>query len=368
MTCPPRRSAGSIGAAVLLAAATAIAAQPPSAEQRAFDAVDRTIAGLESAGGRHELILAARGVLDAAENALSAFDAPDRVRDATYARYLAALREVDLLAVRCDNGYPCDTDERGNTGVVYFDGLVDAYARVWEARSGLSAANAAYVAAVGIAGAAEARERAARFRRYAKRMRRLRGNSNHMLARQRVLIRASNAENDSLNALHDRAIAAHVAANHSAIDELARAARALSTAAERLTDGSHPGAAEVSRAAGRAESAVAAAADPAVSYDGNRTDAVLDELIGAARETVAALESHVRPGACAGERSEAEFRDARSWSDLTTNTAHAGRSSSRRCYAGGQPRATGAARATKRAWPEDPCSEVSTRLAASDSW
>ena len=292
MTRSRRLAAVPIGVAVLLAAAAA--AQRPGAEQRAFDTVDRAVAGLSSAGGRGEMIRAARGILDAAEDALSDFAAPDRVRDATYARYLAALRKVDRLAVRCDNGYPCDTDERGNTGVVYFDGLVDAYARVWEARSDLSAANAAYVEAVGIAGAAEAHERAARFRRYAKRMRRLRGNSNHMLARQRVLIRASNAENDSLNALHDRAIAAHVAANHSALDELARAARALSTAAEHLTDDSYPGAAEVSRAAGRAERAAVAAADPAVWNNGNRADAVLDDLISAARETFAALESHAR--------------------------------------------------------------------------
>ena len=223
-----------------------------------------------------------RAVLDAAEGALSAFNAPDRARDAAYARYHAALREVDALAVRCDNGHPCSTDERGNTGVVYFDGLVAAYARVWKARSGLSATNAAYVEAVGIAGAAETRERAARFRRYAVRMRRLRGNSNRILARQRVLIHASNAENDALNALHDRAIAAHVAANRAALDALGRAARALSSAAERLIDDHCPDtrAAEASRAVGRAESVAAAAAGPEVSNDSNRTDAALNELIG----------------------------------------------------------------------------------------
>lgn len=253
MTCPPSSAAVSIGAAALLAA-TAAVAQPPSAEQRGFDAVGRAIAGIERATGHGEMLRATRGILDAAEGALSAFKASAQARDGAYARYLAALREVDALAVRCDNGYPCGTDARGNTGVVYFNGLVSAYARVWEARSRLSAANAAYVEAVGIAGAAEARGRAARFRRYAIRMPRLRGNSNHMLARQGVLIRASNAENDSHNALHDRAIAAHVAANHAALDALARAAGALSTTA------------------GSANRAAAAVADPAIRNDGNRTE------------------------------------------------------------------------------------------------
>ena len=295
MTCPPRLAAVSIGAAALLTAVTA-GAQPPGAEQRAFDALGRTIAGLEAATGRDELIRTARDLLDAAEGTLSAFNAGAHVRDATYARYQAALREVDALAVRCDNGYPCGTDARGNTGVVYFDGLVAAYAEVWEARSRLSAANAAYVEAVGIAGADEARGRAARFRRYAIRIPRVRGNSNHMLARQRVLIRASNAENEAHNALHDLAIAAHVAANHSALDALARAARALAMAAERLTDDSRGGirAAEVSRAAGQAEHTAAAAADPTVSNDGNRTRAALEELMAAVRETFSAIEQHVR--------------------------------------------------------------------------
>ena len=293
MTCLPRLATASIGAAILLAAAAA--AQSPGAERRAFDAVDRAAARIESAGDSDETIRAARTVVEAAEGALSAFDAPDRARDAGYARYHATLREVDALAVRCDNGYRCETDARGNTGVVYFDGLVAAYARVWEARSGLSAANAAYLDAVGIAGAAEARARTARFRRYAVRMRRLRGNSNHIRARQRVLIHASNAENNALNALHDRAIAAHVAANRAALDALGRAARALSSAAERLADDHCPGtrAAEVSRAAGRAESAAAAAAGLEVSNDGHRTDAALNELIAAARETFGVLEHHV---------------------------------------------------------------------------
>jgi len=297
MTCPPRLAAVPIGAAVLLAAATA-AAQPSGAEQRAFDAVDRSVAGFGSTGRGGEMTGAAQGILDAAEAALRAFRAPDRVRDAAFARYQAALREVDALAVRCDNGYHCDTDDRGRTGVVYFDGLVAAYARVWEARSRLSAANAAYVEAVGIAGAAEARERAARFRRYADRMRRLQGASDHILRRQQELIRASNAENDALNALHDGATAAHVAANRAVLDALAHAARALSTAPEHLivTGDSLPGtrSAAMYRAAGRAERAAAVAADAQLPNDGNRTDAALDELIAAVRESVVALESHVR--------------------------------------------------------------------------
>lgn len=292
----PARIAVLVAAAILPAAAAA--AQPPGAERRAFEAVDRAVAGIESAADRDETIRAARAVLEAAEVARRAFDAPDRARDAAYARYYAVLREVDRLAVRCDNGYRCETDRRGNTGLVYFDGLVAAYARVWRARSGLSAANAAYVEAVGIAGAADARERAARFRRYASRIRRLRGNSNHMLARQGVLIRASNTQSDAHSALHDLAVAAHVTANRAVLDVLGRAARALSTAAERLTDARYPETRaddDVSRAAGRAERAAAVAAGPDVSYDGNRTDEILDELIAAARETFAALEHRVQP-------------------------------------------------------------------------
>lgn len=294
----PARIAVLVGAAILPVAAAA--AQPPGAERRAFEAVDRAVAGIESAGDRDDTIRAARAVLEAAEEARSAFDAPDRARDTAYARYQSALRETDALAVRCDNGYPCETDRRGNTGLVYFDGLLTAYARAWRARSGLSAANAAYVEAVGIAGAAEARERAARFGRYANRIRRLRGNSNHMLARQGVLIRASNAESDAHNALHDLAIAAHVTANRAVLDVLGRAARALSTAAERLNGDRFPGTRgdDVSRAAARAERAASVAAGPDVSYDGNRTDEILDELIAAARETFAALavfEARPRP-------------------------------------------------------------------------
>ena len=288
----PARIAVLVAAAMLPAAAAA--AQPPGAERRAFEAVDRAVAGIESAGERDETIRAARAVLEAAEAARHAFDAPDRARDAAYARYYAALREVEALAVRCDNGYRCETDRRGNTGLVYFDGLVAAYARAWRARSRLSAANAAYVEAVGIAGAADARERAARFRRYASRIRRLRGNSNHMLARQGVLIRASNAESDAHNALHDLAITAHVTANRAVLDALGRGARALSTAAVRLHGDTCPDArsAEMSRAAGWATRAAAAAADPAVSNDGIRTDAALDQLIAAARETFGVLERH----------------------------------------------------------------------------
>ena len=288
----PARIAVLVMAAILPAAAAA--AQPPGAERRAFDAVDRAVAGIERAGDRDETIRAARAVLETAEAARRAFDAPDRARDDAYARYQAALREADARAVRCDNGYRCVTDRRGNTGLVYFDGLLTAYARAWRARSGLSAANAAYIEAVGIAGAADARERAARFRRYASRIRRLRGNSNHMLARQGVLIRASNAESDALNALHDLAIAAHVTANRAVLDVLGRAARALSTAAERLTGDTCPDArsAEAASAAGWATRAAAAAADPAVSNDGIRTDAALDQLIAAARETFGVLERH----------------------------------------------------------------------------
>ncbi len=291
------------GLRALAPAATTVAtpptaAQSPGAEQRAFDAVDRAVARLEAAVGRDRMMRTASGVLDAAEGALRAFDVPDEVRDAAYAQYHATLTEVDALAVRCENGFPCATDARGATGVVHAPGLAAAYARSWEARSGLSAANAAYVEAVGITGAAGARARTARFRRLADRMRGLRGNSPNLLQRQRELIRAANADNDALNALNDRATAAHVAANRAVLDALGSAARALAAAARRLAGDHHPGtrAAGVFRAAALAERAAAAAANPAVPNDGNRTDAALDGLISAARETLAAIESHEEGG------------------------------------------------------------------------
>ena len=66
-----------------------------------------------------------------------------------------------------------------------------------------------------------------------------------------------------------------------ALDALVRAGRTLSTAAGRLTDDYYPAtrAAEVTREAAALDRAVAAAADPEVSNDSDRTDAALDELI-----------------------------------------------------------------------------------------
>ncbi|MYK88666.1 MAG: hypothetical protein F4018_10185 [Acidobacteria bacterium] len=123
-----------------------------------------------------------------------------------------------------------------------------------------------------------------------------------MLARQGVLIRASNTQSDAHSALHDLAVAAHVTANRAVLDVLGRAARALSTAAERLNGDRFPGTRDdddVFRAVARAERAARVAADPDVSQDGNRTDDTLDELIAAARETLAALEQRVQ-GLAAG--------------------------------------------------------------------
>ena len=75
MTCSSPRLAASIGAAVLLTAASALA-QLPSPEQRAFGAVDRE--AMTSAAGH---------VLEAAESALTAFYAADRARDDAAAHY-----------------------------------------------------------------------------------------------------------------------------------------------------------------------------------------------------------------------------------------------------------------------------------------
>ena len=287
----PRPAAAAVGAAILLAAAGAYA-QLPSAEQGAFNAVDNAISAFESASGRDEMTRDAGQILDAAERALNAFNAADSARDAADARYHAAVEQIVALAVRCENGYNC-----GDNGIInYFDGLEDALARSDEARSAASAANASYVEAVGIAGASEARERAARFRRFANRTRGVRGSSSDMVRRRNELIRESNAENAARNALHSRATAAHVAANRAVLSALGRAGRTLSTAAGRLTDDYYPAtrAAEVTREAAELDRAVAAAADPEVSNDSDRTDRALDALLIAARETFIVLESHVQ--------------------------------------------------------------------------
>ena len=63
-----------------------------------------------------------------------------------------------------------------------------------------------------------------------------------------------------------------------------------------MTDGYYPAtrAAEVTREAAALDRAVAAAADPEVSNDRDRTDQALDELILAARGVYVVLESHVQ--------------------------------------------------------------------------
>ena len=288
LTWLPRPAAAAVGAAVLLTAAAALA-QLPSAEQGAFNAVDDAVSAFRSASGRDEMTRAAGRILDAAERALNAFNAADRARDAAGNRYVAALEQAIAVAVNCENGYHA----QGCNNPSGIPVSATAYARGNEALSAVSAANASYVEAVGIAGAAEARERAARFRRFANRMRGLRGNSSDMVRRQTELINEVFAEINSRFALHSRATAAHYAANRAALDALGRAGRTLSTAAGRLTDDYYPAtrAAEVTREAAALDRAVAAAADPEVSNDSDRTDAALDELILAAREV---LESHVQ--------------------------------------------------------------------------
>ena len=231
----PRSAAAAVGAALLLAAAGAYA-QLPTAEQRAFTAVDNAISVFENASGRDEVTRAAGQIVDAAERALNAFTAADSARAAADARYHAEYEQINALAVRCYNGYNC----RDNDLVDYFDGLADAYARDFEIRSATSAANASYVEAVGIAGAAEARERAARYRRFANRMRGLDGGDSAMVQRRNELVYEVIAENRGQRALHDRATAAHVAARRAALDALGRAGRTLSTAAGRLTDDPDP--------------------------------------------------------------------------------------------------------------------------------
>ena len=290
LTWLPRPATAAVGAAVLLTAAASLA-QLPSAEQGAYNAVDDAVSAFRSASGRDEMTRAAGRILDAAERALNAFNAADRGRAAAGNRYVAAVEQVVAVAFNCDN-FNCSDDGV----IVYYDGREDAYARPFEARSAASAANASYVEAVGISGAAEARERAARYRRFANRMRGLRGNSSDMTRRRNELLNESYAERDRRDALHSRATAAHVAANRAALDALGRAGRTLSTAAGRLTDGYYPAtrAAEVTREAAALDRAVAAAADPEVSNDSDRTDAALDELILAAREVYVVLESHVQ--------------------------------------------------------------------------
>ena len=286
MTCPSRLAAVSVGVAVLLIGSLA-AAQLPSAEQRAFAGVDSAVARFNGASDHNEMVRAAGQVLDAAESALNAFAAADRARDAAAARYHAAFEQAVAVAVNCNN-FNCNENNRIN----YFDGIEDSYARASEVLSAASAANATYIEAVGIPGAGEARERAARYRRIANRHRGIRDESQRRIA----LNQESRAENAARGALHNRATAAHVAANRAAIDALGRAGRTLSTAAGRLTDGNYPGtrAAELTRAAAELDRAVSAAADAEISSNSDRTDAALEGLIFASRETVVVLRSHVQ--------------------------------------------------------------------------
>ena len=286
----PRLVAGSAGVALLLIAAAA-AAQLPTAEQSAFDAIDRAGAALNSAGGRFRMVESVAGVVAAAERARNAFAAADRARDAAGQRYEAAVADAASLAVRCDNGYRCG----GGGRIDYSDDLVAAYARSIEALSAMLAAQAGYVETVGIAGADAGRERAARLRRFANRMRGLQGGDDEAAQRRNALLDELRIEVDGAGALHSRAVEAHVAANRAALAAIGRAAGMASTAAVRLTDDYYPGtrAAEVLRAADAADRAVSAAAAPGIPEDGDRTDAALDELIFAARETLVVLQSHV---------------------------------------------------------------------------
>ena len=278
----PRLAIAAAGAALLLTAA-ATAAQLPTAEQSAFDAIDRAGAAFNSAGSRFQMVESIAEVVDAAERALSTFAAADRARDAAGQRFEAAMGEAASLAVRCDNGYSCGGDNR----LDYSDDLVAAYARNFEALSAMMAANADYVEAVGISGADAGRARAARLRRFANRMRGLQGRSGEAVQRRNALLDEVRAELDGASRLHSRAVEAHIAANRAAIDALSRAARMVSTAAARLTDDYYPAtrAVEVTRAAAALDQAAAAAADPQVSNDSDATDQALEELIFASRET-----------------------------------------------------------------------------------
>ena len=101
MTRPPARAAVLLAVIALFAPAAA-AAQLPSAEQRAFDAVDDAVAAFNGAGDRAGMLQAARQLLDAAENARNAFAGPDSRRDAADARLDAAVEQSNALAVNCD--------------------------------------------------------------------------------------------------------------------------------------------------------------------------------------------------------------------------------------------------------------------------
>ena len=93
----PKPAVAAVGAALLLVSAGAYA-QLPSAEQRAFDAVDSAISAFESASGRDEITRAAGQIIDDAERALNAFNAADSARAAAAARYEAALEELIFAA------------------------------------------------------------------------------------------------------------------------------------------------------------------------------------------------------------------------------------------------------------------------------
>ena len=245
----------SLFAATLVAAAPA-AAQLPTAEQRAFDAVDRAIVAFNSAGGHAERVDAAEQVLDAAESARNTFIAADRDRDAADARYHA---EYDASVARNQN---CDWDD------FCFILLMAQYATD-------SAADAAYADVLGAE--QEADQARALSERYGRR-------GLGRLAQRQVV-----SDVEASDALHRRLTGRHATANRAALDALSRATRALSTAVERLSDRYtyfNTRAVEVLRAAADPQvSARTLAADPG-SPENDRTDAAIEKLVVTAREAV----------------------------------------------------------------------------------
>ena len=237
MIHPPRLAAASLATALLLAASTPTAAQLPSAEQRAYDAVERARAAFESAGGRDAMLQAASQILDSAERALNAFNASERGRESAHDRFHSA------------------RDRRAS-----------------------AVAHAAYGQLLGIPGGAD----------------------------------------------HYRASNAHIAAIRTVVDSLGRAARTLSTAARRLTDGNYPGtrASEVLRAVAALDRAASVPTVVAGEFNieslggdrglAGRFNAATDELIVAARETFTVLQSHVQLVEQAARRAEGALasRDA----------------------------------------------------------
>ena len=297
MKCSQQLAVALTGATVVLAAAVA-EAQLPSAEERAFDAVDRAItAAVENTDDREAMVHAAALVLDTTEAASAVVDS--RVR--AHINYLAARntifgllrdggcfnawyfhRRFELIEVALNEmtswaaalGATVNLDE----AVVRLQRSVSELGQVLEAWGEPKVVDDQFGQPCGTtpsdgpdnASTAQLREQFAF-----------------------IIQRTNLGPIASFNSTESRLREADAAANRIVLDVVGRAARSILTTAERAASeyGPDGNTVSVDRAATAVDSAVATAAAPDVSEDVVRTKAALDGLIEAMQETITLLRS-----------------------------------------------------------------------------